>query len=110
MKHPFLRTATLAGVGLAVTLMLPAGAQMRPQGSGLPVPGVMRIPASAAVARLNLNPNEPIRNGEYSTPIRTPADRMSLASQIRQQRAAENARFAAGAGPGVTVQLRRSRY
>jgi hypothetical protein len=35
---------------------------------------------------------------------------MTMAAQIRQQRAAENARFATGAGPGVAVQLRRSRY
>jgi hypothetical protein len=110
MKHLIVRTAALAGVGLAAMLMLPAGAQMRPQGAALPAPGVMRIPASAAVSALTVNPNAPIRNGEFSTPIRTPADRMTMAAQIRQQRAAENARFATGAGPGVAVQLRRSRY
>lgn len=111
MPHPFGRFTAFGGLALAIALTLPAGAQTRSQGgSGLPVPGVIRIPASAAVPALPPLVNQPIRNGEYSTPIRTPADRIGLAAQIRQQRAVEAARFAAGAGPGVTVQLRRSRY
>jgi hypothetical protein len=108
---PIGRIATLAGVALAATLTLPAGAQMRAQGTAaLPAPGVIRIPTSASVPVLPISANEPIRNGEYSTPIRVPSDRAAMAAQIRQQRALEAARFAAGAGPGVTVQLRRSRY
>ena len=93
MTHPFVR-----------------GAQVHAGTALLPAPGVIRIPARAAVASLPLTPNAPIRNGEYSTPIRVPSDRMAMSAQIRQQRAADAARFAAGAGPGVTVQLRRSRY
>jgi hypothetical protein len=111
MANSFGRIAALSGIALAAVLALPAGAQMRAQGTAaLPVPGVIRIPASASVPMLPVSANEPIRNGEYSTPIRVPADRVALAVQIRAQRADEAARFAAGAGPGVTVALRRSRY
>jgi len=110
MANSFGRLAALGGIALAATLALPAGAQMRAPGSALPVPGVIRIPTSASVSALPVSANAPIRNGEYSTPIRVPSDRLAMAAQIRAQRAADAARFAAGAGPGVTVQLRRSRY
>jgi hypothetical protein len=111
MTHPFVRSAALVGVALAGALALPAGAQLHAQGTAaLPAPGVIRIPSSASVPTMTVNPNAPIMNAEFSTAIRTPADRITLAAQIRQQRAADAARFAAGAGPGVTVSLRRSRY
>jgi hypothetical protein len=110
MTHPFVRSAVLIGIALAGTLAVPAVAQVRAGTASLAVPGVIRIPASAAVASLPIPVNAPIRNGEYSTPIRVPSDRLAMKAQIRAQRAAEAARFAAGAGRGVTVQLRHSRY
>lgn len=110
MTHPFVRTAALVGIALAGTLAVPAGAQVHTGTASMPVPGVIRIPASAAVASLPISVNAPIRNGEYSTPIRVPSDRLAMKAQIAAQRAADAARFAAGAGRGVTVQLRRGRY
>jgi hypothetical protein len=108
MKYP-IRIAAVGALALAA-LAIPALAQTRVGTAGLPTPAVLRIPASAAVPFIPVNTNAPIMNGEYSTAIRTPADRIATAANMRAQRAADAARFAAGAGTGVDVQLRRSRY
>jgi len=108
MQYP-IRTAAIVALALCA-LAIPAIAQTHVATAGLPTPAVLRIPASAAVPSIPVNVNAPIMNGEYSTAIRTPADRIRTATNMRAQRAADAARFAAGAGQGVSVQLRRSRY
>jgi hypothetical protein len=108
MKLP-IRTAAIAALAVSA-LAIPAIAQTRVATAGLPSPAVIRIPASAAVPFIPVNTNAPIMNGEYSTAIRIPADRIRTATNMRAQRAADAARFATGAGAGVSVQLRRSRY
>ena len=89
-------------------LALPAAAQQR--AVPLAPPAVMRIPDAAGRPFLVLDANAPRVNGEFTTPIRTPADRAALRVQIERDRAAQNARFAKNAGAGVTVALRRPRY
>jgi hypothetical protein len=108
MKY-LIRTAAVGALAIGA-LAIPAVAQTRLATAGLPTPAVLRIPASAAVPFIPVNTNAPIMNGEYSTAIRTPADRIANAANLRAQRAADAVRFANGAGQGVTVQLRRSRY
>jgi hypothetical protein len=102
----------IAAIGAlaAVAIGLPAIAQTHVGLALLPTPAVLRIPASAAVQSVPVNTNAPIMNGEYSTAVRTPADRAQIAITLRAQRAADAARFATGAGQGVDVPLRRSRY
>jgi hypothetical protein len=109
MTH-LLRTAALTGLALASALAIPAGAQSVHVGSALQPPAVYKIPDFSAVPVFRTAPNAPIMNAEFSTPIRTPADRITMRVLLRQQRAADAARFAAGAGNGVTVQLRRPKY
>ena len=90
---------------LSALLAAPAAAQQR-----LAPPAVMRIPDAAGRPFLVLDANAPRVNGEFATAIRTPADRAALRAQIERDRAAQNARFAKNAGPGIAVTLRRPRY
>ena len=71
---------------------------------------VLRIPDSAARPSLTIDPSAPVMRGEFASAVRVPSDRAGLHQQIERQRAVEAERFARGAGPGITVRLRRSKY
>jgi hypothetical protein len=101
--------STFAALTIAATLAT-APAAAAPVARTLPAPAVIRIPDSVARTALVIDANAPVARGEFATPIRTPADRAMLRAGIERERAAAAERFARGAGPGITVRLRRSRY
>ncbi|MDQ6944183.1 MAG: hypothetical protein M3169_16920 [Candidatus Eremiobacteraeota bacterium] len=99
----------VSAVLAAVALDAAAGtAQVHPP-SALTAPAVVRVPAFATQPTLRVDPNAPLQSGEFASAIRTPADRAALADAIAKQRYAESQKWAAD-GPGIVVQLRRSRY
>ncbi len=101
-------TAVLAAAALDGAAGIPGTAQVR-QPSMLSAPAVVRVPAFATQPTLRTEVNAPLQSGEFSSAIRTPADRVALADAIAKQRYAESQRWAQD-GPGIVVQLRRSRY
>ena len=108
MKLLIVPIALLAIVTLDAAAGTPGNAQVR-QPSMLPAPAVVRVPAFATQPTLRAEVNAPLQSGEFASAIRTPADRAKLADAIAKQRYAESQRWAQD-GPGIVVQLRRSRY
>jgi hypothetical protein len=100
--------AVLAAAALDGAASTQGTAQVR-QPAALSAPAVVRVPAFATQPVLRTELNAPLRNGEFASAIRTPADRAALADAIAKQRYAESQKWAAD-GPGIVVQLRRSRY
>ena len=108
MRLHVIAGALLAAVTLDAAAGIPSTAQVR-QPSMLPAPAVIRVPAFATQPSLRADTNAPLQSGEFSSAIRTPADRAALADTIAKQRYAESQKWAQD-GPGIVVQLRRSRY
>ena len=107
-----LRTAALAALAvfaLDTAARAPGGAQVPRPVLPLAAPAVVRVPAFATAPALAADPNAPLQSGEFASAIRTPADRAALADAIAKQRYAESQKWAQD-GPGIVVQLRRSRY
>jgi hypothetical protein len=102
------RSRTALSVALALLATAPAAAS--PAARPLPAAAVVRIPDAVARVAFPLDPNAPLARGEFATSVRVAGDRTLLREQIERQRAAEAARFARGAGPGIAVRLRRSKY
>ena len=101
------RMLCIAALVAMVPAAPPAGAA--PPRS-LPAPVVIRIPASAARPMMPIDADAPVPRAEFATSVRTPSDRALLRREIERMRADEARRFAAGAGPGIVVPLRRSKY
>ena len=108
MRLHVIAAAVLAAVALGAAAGVPGTAQVR-QPSMLPAPAVVRVPAFATQPTLRAEVNAPLQSGEFASAIRTPADRAKLADAIAKQRYAESQKWAQD-GPGIVVQLRRSRY
>ena len=87
-----------------------APAAAAPAPKTLPPTTVIRIPESATRPALTIDVNAPMMRGEFASAVRTPSDRTDLHVRIERQRAVEAANFARGAGPGISVRLRRSKY
>lgn len=98
----------LAVIALDGANVMAVTAQVR-QPPALRAPAVVRVPAFATQPVLRTEANAPLQHGEFASAIKTPADRASLADVIAKQRYAESQRWAHD-GPGIVVQLRRSRY
>ena len=101
------RRFALLAAALALTA---APAAAAPVPKVLPPAAVIRIPDSVARPALVIDPNAPLARGEFASAVRVASDRTALRDQIERQRSAEAARFARGAGPGIAVRLRRSKY
>jgi hypothetical protein len=97
-------------LALATALLAAAPASASPNPRPLPPATVIRIPDSVARVAFPIDPNAPLPRGEFATSVRVLDDRTQLREAIERQRAAEAARFARGAGPGIAVRLRRSKY
>ncbi|MDB5069076.1 MAG: hypothetical protein JWM87_187 [Candidatus Eremiobacteraeota bacterium] len=104
MTHRLPFAAAVAAVVVAVA---PAAADPV---TPLPAPAVIRIPDSATRNVLPIDAGAPVVRGEFASPIRVDADRAALRASIERERAVQAERFARGAGPGIVVWLRRSRY
>jgi hypothetical protein len=87
-----------------------APAAAAPAPKALPPAAVIRIPESATRPTLTIDVNAPVVRGEFASSVRIPSDRADLHARIERQRAVEAASFARGAGPGISVRLRRSKY
>ncbi|HEV2736950.1 MAG TPA: hypothetical protein VGU66_00070 [Candidatus Elarobacter sp.] len=108
MRLHIVATAALAVFALDAAASTPGTAQV-PRNAVLPAPVVVRVPAFATQPALRADENAPLQSGEFASAIRTPADRAALADAIARQRYAESQKWAQD-GPGIVVQLRRSRY
>lgn len=108
MRLYIVPVAALAALALNAAATTPGTAQVA-QTRVLPATVVVRVPAFATRATLPADENAPLQSGEFASAIRTPADRAALADRIARQRYAESQRWAQD-GPGIVVQLRRSRY
>jgi hypothetical protein len=108
MRLHAVAVAALAAVALGGATTTPGTAQVHP-GAMLPAPAVVRVPEFATQPALRTDVNAPLQSGEFASAIRTPADRAALADAIAKQRYAESQKWAQD-GPGIVVQLRRSRY
>ncbi|HEY6235643.1 MAG TPA: hypothetical protein VIW69_11125 [Candidatus Elarobacter sp.] len=98
-----------AALFAAFALDTGAGTAQVRQPTILPAPAVVRVPAFATQPALHIDENAPLQSGEFASAIRTPADRAALADTIAKRRYAESRKWAQD-GPGIVVQLRRSRY
>lgn len=108
MRLHIVAIAALAVFALDAAASTPGTAQV-PRPVTLQAPAVVRVPAFATQPTLYADPNAPLQSGEFASAIRTPADRAALADAIAKQRYAESQKWAQD-GPGIVVQLRRSRY
>ena len=108
MRLHVVPVALLAIFALDAAAATPGTAQVR-QGSMLQAPAVLHVPAFATQPVLRIDANAPLQSGEFASAIRTPADRAALADAIAKRRYAESQTWAQD-GPGIVVQLRRSRY
>jgi len=108
MRLHIVSIAALAVIALGAAASTPGTAQV-PRPVTLPAPAVVRVPAFATQPAPRADDNAPLQRGEFAGPIRTPADRAALADAIAKQRYAESQKWAQD-GPGIVVQLRRSRY
>ncbi len=105
-----MRLHVVAAAALAAfALDAAAGTAQVRQPTILPAPAVVRVPAFATQPALRFDENAPLQSGEFASAIRAPADRAALADGIAKQRFAESQKWAQD-GPGIVVQLRRSRY
>jgi hypothetical protein len=108
MRLRIVPVAMLAIFALDAAAATPGTAQVHPA-PVLPAPAVVRVPAFATQPAMRNDANAALQSGEFASAIRTPADRAALADAIAKQRYAESQKWAAD-GPGIVVQLRRSRY
>jgi hypothetical protein len=108
MRLHVVAVAVLAAVALGGATTTPGTAQVH-LAPALAAPAVVRVPAFATQPALPTEMNAPLQTGEFASAIRTPADRAALADAIAKQRYAESQKWAQD-GPGIVVQLRRSRY
>jgi hypothetical protein len=108
MRLHVVAAAALAAIALDGAATTLGTAQVR-QPAMLAAPAVVRVPAFATQAALRTEVNAPLQSGEFASAIRTPADRAALADAIAKQRYAESQKWAQD-GPGIVVQLRRSRF
>ena len=104
-----IKRASFPAVAAAIVLAT-APAAAAPAPGALPAPAVIRFPDAAVRTTLPVDANAPLARGEFATSVRIASDRAALRASIERERAAQAARFAQGAGPGIVVRLRRSRY
>jgi hypothetical protein len=105
MRMHVVAIAVLAAAALDGAASTQGTAQVRQPAA----PAVVRVPAFATQPVLRTELNAPLRNGEFASAIRTPADRAALSDAIAKRRYAESQKWAQD-GPGIVVPLRRSRY